>query len=110
MSYGYHLCSGIDQLFELVEQQFATIVDRRHAQPPALLLTKHLPGNDVRMMLHGRDEDFVPSADVSAAIGLRNQVDSLGRTANEDDLFRPSCIHELLYGLACCFMLFCRML
>src|SRR5262249_18525979 len=110
VSYSHDLCSGIDQLLEFIEQQFAAIVNWRHSQACALLLTNYLPRDDIRMMLHGGDEDLVPSPNVSTPIGLGDQVDSLSRTTNKDDLFRSRRVYELLHGFARCFMLFGCML
>ena len=74
------------QLGQLVHHQLAAVVDGNNPQLGALFLAKHLPGNDVGVMLHGRDEHFVAGAHVFAAIGLRDQVDAFRGAAHEDDL------------------------
>ncbi len=54
----------------------------------AALLGQHLPGHDVRVVFHFRDEDFVPLVDLTAAVAVGDQVDGLGGAADEDDLAR----------------------
>ncbi len=78
--------AGPEQLLEFVEQQFAAIIDGSHAQLRAFFVAKHLPGNDVGVVLHRGDEHFIAAADVLAPIGLRHKVDGLGGAAHKDDL------------------------
>ena len=73
------------QRFELVEQQLAAIVDRRHAKACTRSLAQHLPGHDVRVMLHGGDEHFIPGANPRGAEHVRHEIDALGRVARVDD-------------------------
>ncbi len=53
-----------------------------------------LPGNDVRVMLEGREQDAVAGLEVRAAPAVRDQIDALGRAAHEDDLARRCGIDE----------------
>ena len=53
-----------DELLELVEQQLAGVVDGRDAQTGAPLLADHLPGDDVGVVLHRRDEHLVALAEM----------------------------------------------
>ena len=45
-----------------------------------------LPGHDVAVMLERREQDAVAGLQIVAAPALRDQVDPLGRAADEDDL------------------------
>ena len=49
--------------------------------PPA-----QLPGHDVAVMLERREQDAVAGPEIRPAPALRDQVDPLGRAADEDDL------------------------
>src|ERR1700733_9774447 len=59
-------------------------------------LAKNLPRHDVGVVLHGGDEHFISSADMDAAIGLRDEVDGLSCAADENNLARVGCVDELL--------------
>src|SRR5262249_16714224 len=52
--------------------------------------------NDIGMVLHRGDYNFIPGADVFPAVGLRDQVDSLGRAAQKDDLARVAGVEKAL--------------
>ena len=76
----------VEEFLKLVEQKFARVVDRDHAQNGALLLAQDLPGHDVGVMFHGRDDDLVASVEGLPAVTMRDEVDGLGDAAREDDL------------------------
>ena len=78
---------GPSRRCELVQHQLAAIVDRHDLQHGARLLAQHLPRDDVGVVLHRGDQDLVAGPTVRRAIALRDQVDGLGRAADEDDLF-----------------------
>jgi hypothetical protein len=80
--------------FVLVEDDLASIVDGRHAQPCALLGRQHLPGHDVGVVLEPRDHDLVALVHVPPAPRLRDQVDAFGRAAHEHDLVRRRRVDE----------------
>ena len=48
-------------------------------------LTQHLPGDDIRVMLHFRDQDFIARPD-RFGHALRDQIDRLGGAPGKDDL------------------------
>ena len=83
---GHEPRAGIEQLQELIEQQLAAAIDRCDLQGAAGLFAHHLPGDDVRVMLEGRDENFIAGAEARAGIRLRDEIDALRGAANEDDL------------------------
>ena len=88
--------AGVQELFKFLQDQLAPVVDRGHAQDGILLVAQHLPGNDVGVMLHGGDQDFVAGLHVLPAVGLRDQVDALRGPAHEDDLPRIGGVQESL--------------
>src|ERR1700724_325828 len=48
------------------------------AEARALLVAENLPGDDVRVVLHRRDDDLVARPDAHAPEGLGDQVDQIG--------------------------------
>ena len=54
----------------------------------APLRGQELPGDQVGVVLHDAEDDQVALADVAAAPGLGDEVDRLGRVADEDALPR----------------------
>src|SRR5215210_4455789 len=52
----------------------------------AYLLTQNLPGDNIRVMLHGGDDNLIASGKKRSAVALCNEVNGLGRPADEDDL------------------------
>ena len=61
-----------EQLLEFIEHKLALIVDGRDPQLGFLFITKQLPRDDIRVMLHRGDQHFVARADVSASVSLRD--------------------------------------
>ena len=59
MADGDKLRFGAEKLLELLHDQFAAIIDGRHAQLRAFFLTQHLPRNNVGMVLHRGDQNFI---------------------------------------------------
>ena len=62
------------------------VVDRRPVDLRADPLGQLLPGHEVRVVLHLGEHDAVAGADVGVAPGAGDQVERLGRVADEDDL------------------------
>jgi hypothetical protein len=50
------------------------------------VLAQNLPGDDVRVILHGRDDDLVTGLQPQSAVAVCRQVDGVGGPADEDDL------------------------
>ena len=71
---------------ELVEIEPAVVVDGQVVELRALLLAQELPGNDVRVVLHLRDQHHVAGGDVLPPPGEAHEVDRLGDVAGEDRL------------------------
>jgi hypothetical protein len=83
-----------EQLLVHVHPQFAGIRHRHDAQHRAGRLARHLPRHEVGVVLENRHHDLVAGAEQRAGIGLRDQVDRLGRAADEDDLARLASVQE----------------
>ena len=83
--------AGAQQFFELVEQQFAGVIDRRHPEDGAAAFAEHLPRHDVRVVFHVGDQDFIAGRQ-SLAKRRGNQVDGLGRAAREHDFARRAAL------------------
>ena len=71
---------------ERVQVEQALVVDRHPVDLGARLLGQLLPGDDVRVVLHLGEHDAVAGADVGVAPGAGDEVDRLGRVADEDHL------------------------
>ncbi len=100
MRNGDNLRARADEPGKFIEHQLAAIVDGRNLQLRAFFLAQNLPGHDVGVVLHGGDEHFVASADVDAAVGLRNEVDGLGSAADKDDFARVGGVQKFPHRLA----------
>ena len=73
---------------ELIERDLAAGVDLEVAQLRAALAAEDLPGDDVRVVLHLRDQHRVAGTDVRPAPGIRDEVDRLGDVLGEDRRLR----------------------
>ena len=69
---------------QLSQGELAVVGDVEIAQLGARLLAQQLPGDDVGVVLHLRDQHHVAGAHVLAPPRVRDQVDGLGRVAGED--------------------------
>ena len=58
-------------------------------------LGQQLPRDNVAMVLHLREQDYVTRFDVLRAPGLRHQIDAFGGPARENDLVRAARVDEL---------------
>ena len=93
-------CTLREQAAVGVEVECAVVVHGDDAQVHSLALTEHLPGNDVAVVLHGRDDDFVACMAEGFAEREGQQVDAFGRAAGEDDLARRTGVDEAAHGFA----------
>ena len=67
-------------------EQARLAIDRHPVDLRPDPLGQLLPGDDVGVVLHLGEDDAVALADVGAGPGARDQVDRLGRVADEDHL------------------------
>src|SRR5579863_3708251 len=104
MSYSNNLCSRSKKLCEVIQSYLTVIVDRSDLKVRSLFFTENLPGNNVRMVLHGCDQHLVAFSYKSSAIGVGHEIDCFGCAANKNDFPDVSCIQKPLHGLPRCFM------
>ena len=84
-----------EQLLVLLEDDLAAIVDRRDAQPRALLGGRAAATGTMLAWCSSQVMTISsPARDVAPAPALRDQVDALGRAAHEDDLLRRRRVEE----------------
>ena len=84
----------------MVEDQFTGFVDRRDAQDGSRLFGQHLPWHDVRVVLHGRQKNFIALTDMGCGpVGLCHQIDGFRGPANEHNFFRIGRSEEALHLL-----------
>ena len=75
-------------------QQSLVASDRKVHQLGADTLNQQLPGNDVAVMLHFGEQDFVASFDVLGSPRMRDEVNSFGRATGKNDFSRTAGIDE----------------
>ena len=78
------------------------IVDRGDAQHGALLGAEQLPRHDIRVVLEMRDHDLVAGTDIRLPQALRDQIDALGRAADENDILDRWRVDEAAHLFAAC--------
>ena len=71
-----------------IQLQGAVRSERDNPQLGAHPGTEHLPGDDVRVVLHGADDDVIAGADVGIPPAIGHQIDPFGGPPDEDQLFR----------------------
>src|SRR5881394_851772 len=100
MGHRHQLRALIEQRLVLIHQQLAGIIDWNHAQPGALLFAEHLPRDDVRVVLHGRDDDLIAGANELATITMHDEIDAFGSAAHEDTFLYVARVDEALHLFA----------
>src|SRR5262249_443192 len=95
-------CSSDEKTLECIENQLSLVIDRCYPQLCSLLIAKELPGDDIRVMLHRRDEHLIVRAHVDATVGLCHQVDGFGRATDKDDFAPASSSEKRLNNPARC--------
>ena len=79
---------------EVGEVELAVVVERDHPELGARPLRDVLPRHEVRVVLELRDDDDVAWAEVAQTPGVGDEVQPLGRAADEDDLTRRRRVDE----------------
>ena len=83
-----------------VEVDDAAPVDGHRAHDRAGLRRQELPRHDVRVVLELRHDDLVARGKPGTPVGLRDEVDGLGRAAHEDDFGERGRVDEAAHLLA----------
>src|ERR1700733_297507 len=81
----YNFRARTKQFFILFENDFPTIIDRGYTQASTLFRTKHLPGDNIRVMLEPRDDDLIALANIAPSPSLGNKVDAFRSAAHKND-------------------------
>src|SRR3990167_2601446 len=85
VDYRYNTGPFIQEFFICLHDQFALVINRDHLEHRAGLFAQDLPGDDIGMMLHGGDDDFIPGLQGTPPERLGNQIDRLGSTTDKYD-------------------------
>ena len=98
------------QLFQRIFHQFSTIIDRNHPNHNAGALCLQLPGNNIAVMFHLRNNDLVTRFHLASHKAGSHQIDTLCRSTGENNFTGRTGIDETTYRLACSFMQLCSLL
>ena len=79
---------------EILQIQLTGFGDAHMAQHAAGALRQQLPGHQVAVVLHHREENFVPLLEVGVTPGARHQIDGFAGIAGEDNLAGTGRTHE----------------
>ena len=88
VSDGYHTGLGCQQASERGQVELAGVSNRNDPEVCPGLRSDLLPGNDIGMVLHSRNDDLVSAPETGPPIRLGHQVDRGGSTPGEDDFIR----------------------
>ena len=81
MNYSNEPCSGCDQIVETFHFKFTRIVEGKDFQYGIFSFTHHLPGNNVGMMFHRRQNDLIARTNAHSSACLREEVEAFGYIA-----------------------------
>ena len=107
---GNHLCPFVQKIFVFVNDKLTAFIQRNHTDLCTALLGRHLPRNDIRMMLHSTDDDLIALIDKLTPVRRCDQIDALGRTTNKDTFRNLAGINKSLYLFTRGFIGCCRVL
>ena len=92
------------------EVENAVIVYRNDLQNNAFSGLLKLPRNNIRMVFDGGNDDFVAFLHESFTETRRDEIESFGGSAGENNLICGSCMNEPAHRFACSLMQFCSLL
>ncbi len=90
----------IEQTLQLVHAQLPGVGHGHDAQGRPLFLAQHLPGDDVRVVLHRRQHHLVAGVDIHAAKRLGDKVDRLRGAARENHVANARSANKALHAEA----------
>src|SRR5215204_7478139 len=94
----------------MIEIELAVVGETHALDASIFLFGEKLPWYEVGVMIHRGHDDEIAGLDVAAPPCLRDQVDRLGRIANEDDLACRCRIDEVGHHMPGRLVLRCRSL
>ena len=95
---------------QLIQTELSVVSNGDMLDDDTALHGLQLPGNDVRVVLHLRDENLIAWLHLTFAERAGHQIDSLRRSTGEDNLLYLLGIDKLPYLLTGCFMQIRRLL
>ena len=85
-------------------------MDFNNLQSGTLFFCKHLPGNNVGVMFHARDNDNIAGLDVCSSPRLGHQVNGVRRSCGPNYFFCECRVEMPPNGFACLFKRIRRLL
>ena len=101
---GEEFCPFVDEGLDGFEAYSTLVSDRKNTNLNALPLLEQLPRNDVAVVLHLGDEDFVAFLHTGLAETGGYEIDALRSASGEDDFTRRTGIEKAAHRLASLFV------
>ena len=95
-----NLGAFVEEFLILIHLEQAVVGNGYNAQPYATSGLQELPRNDVAVVLHLAEDDFVAFLHESLTEARCYEIDALRRSASKDNLRRAACIEESTHGLS----------
>ena len=106
--HGNELGALREQSFVIVELELTGRIARNHLDDCASFFGNELPRNDVGVVFQDGDDDFITRLERRLHVGICNQVNGFGRTANENNFLRRRSSDKVTNDVACIFVGVCR--
>ena len=90
----------IEQIRQYLQLQRTVGVERNHTQLCTHSRAKHLPGNNVSVVLHLADDDVIARSHVAVAPAIGDQVNAFRGAADKHQFFRGTGIDKQRSTLA----------
>ena len=81
-------CVAVDKLRKHVQFQRTVLIERYHSQFCTGAFAEHLPGNNIGVVLHGRDNNVISGLHRAHSPAVCHEVDPFGGAAYKHNLFR----------------------
>ncbi|MNX78856.1 hypothetical protein D3C86_1104650 [compost metagenome] len=86
ISYSNQLRSFVNKVLIGVHIELPLIIHRNNTDLTAFFITEHLPRNNIGVVLHCRNNNFISRMDKCSAIAGSNQIDTIGRPLRDNHL------------------------
>gem|GEM_PF-6392534 len=100
MRHRHKLCPGCKQLRQLVQVQFTVFLYVKYLKHRFFSLTKHLPGNNIGVMLSCGNHNFIAFLYKSFTEGKSHQINAGGGSIGKNNLFPGRCIQVFCNKIA----------
>ena len=105
-----NLCTFGEKLLVFIQQQFPFIIHRNHFDCNSFAGGQQLPGNDVAVMFHYRNNHFITFLHKLISKAGNKQINAFRRPPRKDNLIRSGGIDKPAYRLTGGLMQFCCLL